>query len=72
VRQKGNNEGRGNFGNIMKILAKSQEPRRRFRRGCATRATVMKENFGIKSFYPKIGGHVLTPKFGSRRKDPEV
>ena len=23
-------------------------------------------NFGIKSFYPKIGGHVLTPKFGKR------
>ena len=21
-------------------------------------------NFGIKSFYPKIGGHVFTPKFG--------
>ena len=23
-------------------------------------------NFGIKSFYPKIGGHVFTPKFGKR------
>ena len=21
-------------------------------------------NFGIKSFYPKIGGHVFAPKFG--------
>ena len=23
-------------------------------------------NFGIKPFYPKIGGHVFTPKFGKR------
>ena len=23
-------------------------------------------NFGIKSFYPKIGGHVFTPKFGKK------
>ena len=23
-------------------------------------------NFGIKSFYPKIKGHVFTPKFGRR------
>ena len=23
-------------------------------------------NFGIKPFYPKIGGHVFTPKFGRR------
>ena len=26
----------------------------------------MNWNFGIKSFYPKIGGHVFTPKFGRR------
>ena len=25
-----------------------------------------KENFGIRSFHPKIRGHVLTLKFGSR------
>ena len=37
-----------------------------------THAMVIRSNFGIKSFYPKIGGHVLTPKFGSRRKDLEV
>ena len=30
----------------------------------------MRENFRIKSFYPKIGGHVLTPKFGSDVKIP--
>ena len=24
----------------------------------------MNWNFGIKSFYPKIGGHVFTPQFG--------
>ena len=24
-------------------------------------------NFGIKPFYPKIGGHVFTPKFGEER-----
>ena len=35
-------------------------------------ATIMRSNFEIKSFYPKIGGHMLTPKFGSRRKDPKV
>jgi hypothetical protein len=27
-----------------------------------------RENFGIKLFYPKIRGHVLTPKFGSNVK----
>ena len=26
----------------------------------------MNWNFGIKSFYPKIGGHVFTPKFSRR------
>ena len=26
----------------------------------------MNWNFRIKSFYPKIGGHVFTPKFGRR------
>ena len=26
----------------------------------------MSRNFGIKPFYPKIGGHVFTPKFGRR------
>ena len=25
--------------------------------------------FGIKSFYPKIGGHVFTPKFGRRARE---
>ena len=35
-------------------------------------ATIMRSNFEIKSFYPKIGGHMLTPKFGLRRKDPKV
>ena len=33
-------------------------------------------NFGIKSFYPKIGGHVFTPKFGRKsvgtRRLPEL
>jgi hypothetical protein len=24
-------------------------------------------NFGIKSFYPKIGGHVFTPEFGRKK-----
>jgi hypothetical protein len=37
-----------------------------------TCTTITRSNFGIKSFYPKIEGHVLTPKFSSRRKDPEV
>jgi len=32
------------------------------------RAVVIRNNFGIKSFYPKIGGHVLRPKFGSNEK----
>ena len=26
-------------------------------------------NFGIKSFYPKIGGHVFTPKFERRTQE---
>ena len=26
-------------------------------------------NFGIKSFYPKIRGHVFTPKFGRRAQE---
>ena len=26
-------------------------------------------NFGIKSFYPKIGRHVFTPKFGRRARE---
>jgi hypothetical protein len=34
--------------------------------GSASHATFMRSNFGIKLFYPKIEGHVLTPKFGSR------
>ena len=25
-------------------------------------------NFGINHFYPKIGGHVFTPKFGRRNR----
>jgi len=29
----------------------------------------MNWNFGIKSFYPKIGGHVLTPKFRRRARE---
>ena len=29
----------------------------------------MNWNFGIKSFYPKIGGHVFTPKFGRRARE---
>ena len=29
----------------------------------------MFQNFGIKSFYPKIGGHVFTPKFGRRARE---
>ena len=27
------------------------------------------QNFGIKSFYPKIGGHVFTPKFGRQTRE---
>ena len=38
----------------------------------AARATVVRGNFGIKSFYSKIGGHVLTPKFGLGWELPEV
>ena len=30
------------------------------------RGKPMDWNFGIKSFYPKIGGHVFTPNFGRR------
>ena len=30
------------------------------------RGKLVNQNFGIKSFYPKIGGHVFTPKFGKK------
>ena len=40
--------------------------------GSAAHAMVMRSNFGIKSFYPKIRGHVLTPKFGSREGGHKV
>ena len=30
------------------------------------RGKQVNRNFGIKSFYPKIGGHVFTPKFGKK------
>ena len=33
------------------------------------RGKPMNQNFGIKPFYPKIGGHVFTPKFGSRTRE---
>ena len=29
----------------------------------------MNWNFGIKLFYPKIGGHMFTPKFGRRTQE---
>ena len=32
----------------------------------------MKQNFGIKSFYPKIGGHVFTPKIDRRARDSQA
>jgi hypothetical protein len=31
----------------------------------------MRGNFGIKLFYPKIRGHVLSPKFGLGREGLE-
>ena len=33
------------------------------------RGKPMNWNFGIKSFHPKIGGHVFTPKFGRRAQE---
>ena len=33
------------------------------------RGKPVNRNFGIKSFYPKIGGHVFTPKFGRRARE---
>jgi hypothetical protein len=36
----------------------------------AAHTTVAEENFGIKSFYLKIGRHVLTPEFGLDQEDP--
>jgi hypothetical protein len=40
--------------------------------GSTAHAMIVRNNFGIKSFYPIIEGHVLTPKFGSKEKDLEV
>jgi hypothetical protein len=36
----------------------------------AMHAMAMRGNFGLKSFYPKIEGHVFTPKFGSKWESP--
>ena len=33
------------------------------------RGKPVNQNFGIKSFYPKIGGHVFTPKFRRRARE---
>jgi hypothetical protein len=40
--------------------------------GSTAYAMIVRSNFGIKSFYPKIRGHVLISKFGSKEKDPKV
>ena len=50
----------------IRLKPGSQESRvyletKRLRRG-----KQINRNFGIKSFYPKIDGHVFTPKFGKR------
>ena len=51
------------FGYYIRLGSGSQESRvylgiKRLRRG-----KQKNRNFGIKSFYPKIGGHVFTPRF---------
>ena len=33
------------------------------------RGKPVNRNFGIKSFYPKIEGHVFTPKFKKRARE---
>ena len=54
------------LGYYIRLRPGSQESRvylgtKRLRRG-----KQINRNFGIKSFYPKIGGHVFTPKFGKK------
>ena len=54
------------LGYYIRLGPRSQESRvylgtKRLRRG-----KQINRNFRIKSFYPKIRGHVFTPKFGKR------
>ena len=54
------------LGYYIRLRPGSQESRvylgtKRLRRG-----KQINRNFGIKSFYPKIGGHVFTQKFGKK------
>ena len=50
----------------IRLGSRSQESRVYLRTKWLRRGKKINRNFGIKSFYPKIGGHVLTPKFGKR------
>ena len=54
------------FGSYIRLGLGSQESRvylgtKRLRCG-----KQINRNFGIKSFYPKIEGHVFTPKYGKK------
>ena len=54
------------LGYYIKLRPRSQESRVYLGTKWLRRGEQINRNFGIKSFYPKIGGHVFTPKFERR------
>ena len=53
------------LGYYIKLGPRSQESRMS-RNKWLRHGERVNRNFGIKSFYPKIGGHVCAPKFGKK------
>ena len=51
------------LGHYIRLGQGSQESRVYLRAKRLRRGKQINKNFGIKSFYPKIKGHVFTPKF---------
>ena len=54
------------LGYYIRLGPGSQESRVYLGTKWLRRGKQINRNFGIKSFYPKIGGHVFTPKFGRK------
>ena len=54
------------LGYYIRLKPGSQESRVYLGIKQSRRGKQINRNFGIKSFYPKIGGHIFTPKFGKK------
>ena len=54
------------LGYYIRLGLRNQESRVYLGLKWLRRGKQVNRNFGIKSFYPKIGGHVFAPKFGKR------